>query len=141
MSDTLIITNTHTEWPMGSLPSGSIKWRDWTSYWRSIDGDPDSQRLRGQLSGSRFSRVSTDEKLSVGLVLWLLSKVGGDTFVHPDGKEICIWMDRYNKSASIAIGGEMRSVDYTNPLDIEVLREWITASLEKNAKNFKGERK
>lgn len=141
MTDTLIITNTDTEWPMGSLPSGTTKGRTRTSYWRSIEGDPNSDKLRGEVAGCMFVRVSTNERLSVDLILWLLSRVRGEPFIDPDGKEICIWLDKRKKTAAIAIGSSLWSHDRENPIDIEDLRKWITTSLEKNSKNFKGETK
>lgn len=134
MSDTLIITNTDAEWPMGAMPNGRIEGNGRRSWWRSLHGNPDSDQLKWDVSGIQLSRVSTDERLSVDMVLWLLSRIRGE-YADPDGKEICLWLNKYKKTATIAIGGQIWSHDMDKPTDRYELRDWIDSSLDKT---FKG---
>jgi len=134
MSDSLIITNDDSEWP---LASGRMEGNGHRTWWRSLHGDPDSGKLKQDVSGLKLSKASTNERLSVDMILWLLSRIRG-VFADPDGKEICIWMNKYHDTASIAIGSSVWAYRREEVRDTAALIVWLNEALEKNSHNFKG---
>lgn len=130
ITNTLVITETNLEWPTKCIKGEILYPNERVMYlalneWRNRKpyGGADFTSLG--MCGVELSRVSSNEELTLDQVIYLISRLRGETS-EPDDSRICMWLSKHG--GIIAIGSEIRHLKDVQ--DFAEFRQWVDITLQ-----------
>lgn len=126
----LVIVESEKDFPIGAVGGVVLGETRKTTYAALENYRNTEWWVSLMMCGMEFTRVSSHVELTVDQVMYMLSRMRGKEFSEPGASRICIWLDKYTKTAILGIGINTYTLKRGVDFDRGELLEWIDINLQ-----------